>query len=88
MAPGGGRREGAHRDTCTPAPAPAMIPPGNRPRKAVAREARLARNALAGVAPVRQEKVNVLHEAIEQGVYEVGSTHLADDLLGSDSARP
>jgi len=46
-----------------------------------AQEVQLARDALAKLAPVRQEKVDALRQAVQDGVYEVDAEQLADDML-------
>lgn len=46
-----------------------------------AQEVQLAREALAKLPPVRQEKVDALRQAVEDGVYEVDAEQLAEDML-------
>ena len=46
-----------------------------------AQEVQLAREALAKLPPVRQEQVDALRRAVQDGVYEVDGEELAEDML-------
>ncbi len=46
-----------------------------------AQQVQMAREALAQTAPVRQERVDALRQAIQDGVYEVDAEQLASDML-------
>lgn len=52
-----------------------------------ARDYQVAKNALANVPDIREDKVNDLKQSIEDGSYDVSGESFAEELLASYNAK-